>query len=65
MNDRFDYVIVMLRDGSTREGWLVDVDGDVGMVTDGRTNTAFHIPAVDIQVIVPATHNEDTSDSPW
>lgn len=65
MKSNYPYVIVTLRDGSTREGWLVDVDGEVGTVTDGRTNTVFHLPSVEIQVIVPATHKEVNNGDYW
>src|SRR6266516_4624825 len=55
MNNTLDYVHVTLSDGCTREGFLVDVDGDTATVSNGRLNTAFYIPLSTVEVEVSGT----------
>ncbi len=55
MNNTLDYVHVTLSDGCTREGFLVDVDGDTATVSNGRLNTAFSISSSTVKVELSGT----------
>lgn len=48
---QYEYVSVTLSDGSVREGFLVDVDGDVGTLVGSEGNTAFFLPGSHIEVV--------------
>ena len=56
MLTRFDYVHITLSDGSTRQGYLADIDGNNGTLAGMNSNTAFYLPSTTIEVLSPGSN---------